>query len=405
MRLGDHPFKRKADFCFLLFFILLSISPLMHAPHNNYTAFNNGALDIVSGRDPYPQDWQTSENFRNWFMYSPSFGVFFMPFSKSGLGLHMGTLAWYLLNLFAFWYGFKGVVRHLDPTGLFSRWWHFLALLLCANEMMGSLTNLQSNAFIGGLMMAGMAAYFEKRYVVSALLLALGTNFKIYPVVAALLMAMELNAAFLLSFAVFFSLILLAPAPLVGMDFLFSLLAHWLGIFMSDPLHPVFLGLEPTLAHFGLHPGIPQFLAFISINALAIAIVAFAVFQRERSQFIRLLAPLALAFILLFNKRTESPTFVLLVPALAFILHEALYERHNGDDALFRAHLAVMVAAWFLISLAHSDLFPKMVRHIADEWRFKTFGALLVYCWAWVQAVQFFFGTRRDAIVVPLEPA
>lgn len=404
MRLGDYPFKRKAEFFYLLFFVLLSLSPLAHAPHNNYTAFNAGALDILNGRDPYPADWRTSEHFRNWFMYSPSFGVFFLLFSTSGLGLHLGTLAWYLLNLCSFWYGFKGILRHLDPAGLLNRWWYFLALALTANEMMGSLSNLQSNAFIGGLMMAGVAAYFDRRFILAALLLALGTNFKIFPVVVFLLLALEFNAAFLTGFAVFSLLALLAPAPLVGMDFLFGLLSHWSRIFLSDPLHPVFLGLEPTMAHFGWHPG-GAFLAFMGVNALAIAAVAYAVFRRSRGQFIRLVVPLGLAFILLFNKRTESPTFVLLAPALAFILHEALYWRHNGNGGLYRKHLAVMVCAWLLISLTHSDLFPKLVRHFADEWRFRTLGALTVYGWAWARAVLFFTGGRRRHAVVPREPA
>lgn len=392
-------FERKADVVFIIFFMLLCISPVIHAPHNNYTVFNNGAHDILSLVDPYPAEWVKSANFRDWYLYSPTFGLFFLLFSTSGVGMYAGVYLWAMLNLFFFWFGFKSILNILDEKdALLCGGLYFFALLLVVNESMGTLTNLQSNAFIIGLSLLGVSWYVKGRYALSALALAVGFNFKLFPLAIALLLLMDFKPSFAALFILFSTAIFAIPLAILTSDFYFGILGHWVRIMLTDPVHSIFLGLEPTLWSYGYRPDGTWFIAFMLANALSIAAVAFIAFKKSPERFVETVVPLALLFIILFNKRSERQSFIIITPVLVFVLHAAIHARRKGNAALMYINYTVLAFAWFLISLSYSDLCPKVCRNFADATHFKTFGAMLLYVWAWCVA----WGKLREGPVSPI---
>ena len=380
-------FERKADVAFITFFMLLCISPLTQGPYNNYMVFNNGAHAILNQVDPYPSEWAESSNFRNWYLYSPTFGLFFLFFSTSGLGMYAGIYLWAMLNLFFFWFGFKSILDILDEKdallrgGLYS-----FALLLVVNELMGTLTNLQSNALIIGLSLLGISWYVKGRYALSALALAVGFNFKLIPLPIALPLLMDFKPKYAALFILFSTVIFTIPLAILPSDFYFWILKHWVNIMLTDPMHPVFLGLEPTLWNYGYRLDGTWFVTFMLANAIGVAAIAFFAFKKSPEYFVETVVPLVLLFIILFNKRSERPSFVIITPVLVFVLHAAIYARRKGNTAIAYVHYSVLALAWFLISYSYSDLCPKEGRNFADAKHFKTLGALLLYVWAWCVA-------------------
>ena len=367
--------------------MLLCISPVIRGPYNNYMVFNNGAHDILGRVDPYPAEWAESANFRNWYLYSPTFGLFFLFFSTSGVGMYAGIYLWAILNLFFFWFGFKSILNILDgKDALLRGGLYFFALLLVVNEFMGTLTNLQSNALIIGLSLLGISWYVKGRYALSALVLAVGFNFKLIPLPIALLLLMDFKPKYAALFILFSTVIFTIPLAILPSDFYFGILGHWVRIMLTDPMHPVFLGLEPTLWSYGYRVDGMWFVAFMLANALGIAAVAFFAFKKSPERFVEAVVPLVLLFIVLFNKRSERPSFIIITPVLVFVMHAAIHARQKGNAALAYAHYTVLAFAWFLISFSYSDLCPKVCRNFADAKHFKTFGALLLYVWAWYAA-------------------
>ncbi len=82
------------------------------------------------------------------------------------------------------------------------------------------------------------------------------------------------------------------------------------------------------------------FLIFMMINALAIAFAAHKVFSVSREDFIRLIFSLAILFMLIFNKRTQTPIFVFMAPLYAFMMHAALCEKQKMNFRMMRFHFA-----------------------------------------------------------------
>lgn len=390
-------FEKKTLAFFIVVFLLIAISPAMGI-HNNYLGYNGGVISIIQNHsNPYPTDWKTAEPpFGNWFLWPPLFALFFYPFSTLALGPHAGSYVWCVLNMLVLMAGIHAVWREIDgKRKLFSGWWYFFALVLMANEMIGSLTNLQINSLITGLILLGTAAYFRGRYAVSGFFLALGVGLKIIPLPMAMLLMLEFNAAFIASFVLFLAGLSLLPLLVMPPSLLMECFRTLVELHSMERVHTIYLGLHPTLQHYGIIISNPAFSGFLLLNAALIAAAAFMVFRGDRGQFIRLLVPLALAFMILFNKRAESPTYVMLVPIFTFMLHAALSARSEGDKAGFKTQMAFLLIGWFLVSIVFSDLAPRPARQFANQWHIKTIGAVWLYIWSWKEAAAWFLSTGK----------
>ncbi len=394
-------FEGKVAVLFVLFFMLLAISPAMGI-HNNYLGYNGGVISIIQNHsNPYPENWKTAEPpFGTWFLWPPLFALFFYPFSTLALGPQAGSYVWCVLNMLVLMAGIHAVWREIDgKRKLFRGWWYFFALLLMTNEMMGSLTNLQINSLITGLILLGTAMYFRGRYAVSGFILALGVGLKIIPLPMALLLMLEFNAVFIASFVLFLAGLSLLPLLVMSSSLLIECFQTLIELHSMERVHTMYLGLHPTLQHYGIILSNQAFFGFLLLNAALIAAAAFMVFRQDRGQFVRLIVPLALTFMILFNKRAESPTYVMLVPIFTFMLHAALSARSEGDEAGFKTQMAFLLIGWFLVSIIFSDLTPRPGRQFANQWHVKTIGAVWLCIWAWKEAVRFFWEGRRGVAI------
>jgi len=399
-------FERKILAFFIFIFFLIAFSPAQGI-HNVYNGYNGGVLAIFNGQNPYPTDWRTAEPpFGNWFLWPPLFALFFYPFSTLVMEPHVASYFWCVLNFSVLLAGILAVWRAIDERdNLFRGRWYLFGLVLISNEMIGSLTNLQINSLITGITLLGAAMYFRARFVTAGFLLALGVGLKIIPLPLAMLLMLEFNFPFIISFLL--SLVGLSLLPLLVMSppLLLQCFQTLFELHSMERVHTIYLGLHPTLQHYGIIISNAVFLRFTLMNAALIALTAFMVFRKGRDQFIRLLVPLSLAFMILFNKRAESPTYVMLVPIFTFILHAALSARKKGDEPAFKTQMAFLLIGWFLVSIVFSDLVPRPMRQFANQWHLKTIGAVWLYIWSWKQAIAFFWGDiAEDVPLIPVEP-
>jgi hypothetical protein len=388
-------FEKKTVLLFVLFFLIQAISPAM-GRHNNYLAFDGGTHSVLNGQNPYPtkEEWKdVDSHHQKWFLYSPTFAIAFTPFSTYALGTHVGTYFWVMLNFFVFMAGVLRLFKLADREPAFLRgWWFFLFLLAMFNEMQSSLTNLQSNALITGLSLLGLTLYFEKRFVTAAVLLAIGTNFKLYPLAFFLLLFLDLNFLFIGTFLASVALLFLAPLTIVPADAYWGMLREWFMILGSGPIPAYCHGVETTLRLYGFSIDHLYFALFTMANAGALALVSLYLFWREGNKFIELVVPATLSFIVIFNGRSETQTFVVLAPVFGFMLLAALRHRAEGDEFGYRVGLACFLLGWIFVSGLYSDLTPKPLREFYRFWHIKTFGGIFLYLWAWFRIANYFRG-------------
>lgn len=390
-------FEKKASAVFLTIMIFFCVLTLYKgAPSAGYYAYIKGATNTMQGVDPYPGDWKSDPRERYgvsdirevfaWYMYSPVFAIFFYPFTPEILGLYPGVYFWGLLGVLAFWFGFTGVLRHLDPAGaVLKGWWWALALFLLIIELQPNILVSQANILVAGLLMLGLSFYFDGKPALAALLLALSIYTKIVPIVFVLLLMLEFKPKFIGWFVFFMAVMFLVPAIFLPLEFYTGITLHWLDMMATLPTIDNYLGLEPALLYYGLEVNRLGFSVFMMANAAAIALTARRAFLRSHGEFLKFVFPLGILFILLFSRWTERFSFLLATPVFVFMLHAALTERKKGNRALMYMHAAALAISWFLISASYSDICPKACKQFAWDARFKTFGALLMYGWAWAQ--------------------
>lgn len=402
-------YERKAAALFVFFFAIASVF-LVGERRQVYQVYDVGTRAVIIGMNPYlSAEWHDAEPLPlAQFLCSPTFAYFFSPFSTHhGLGPDAGAYAWVMLNFAVFTGGIWSLLSLIDgERKLIRKKWFLLALFLLAGEMPGSIMNGHTNGLITGLMMLGTASYLRGHKVRAALLLAMGTNFKLFPLAMALLLGLDLGFGFLMVFGGIAAALFFLPVPIMGSAAYGSMLATWFDILVNEPLRTACLGLEPTLLHYGFKIHAAEFLFFALANAGALALASFHLLKRDRGEFIRLIVPALLGFIVLFNRRAESQSFITIAPVFVFMLHAALRFRAEGDDNGFRANVLFIVVGWMLIWWGYSAFASPIFRVTAEVWHFKTLGAALLYLWAWAQIVMHFADKMQaEGTVIPVAGA
>ncbi len=399
-------FERKAAALFVLFFAVAAAF-VPGERRSVYQVYDVGTRSVIIGMNPYPStDWQVSQPIPvARFDCSPTFAYFFSPFSTHhGLGPEAGGYAWVMLNFLTFMAGVWALFSLVDgEQKLLRKKWFLLALLLLAGEMPGSVMNAHNNAFITGLMMLGTGIYMRGYKGWAALLLAAGTNFKLFPLAMALFLGLDFGLGFIAGFAAIAGALFFLPVPIMGSASYGAMLAGWFDIVVNEPLNAAYLGLEPALRYYGFQIASAEFVFFTLANAGALALASYHLLKKDRGEFIRLIMPALLGFIVLFNRRAESQSFITIAPVFIFMLHAALRSREEGDDAGFRANVLFIVAGWLLIWWGYGPFSSPIFHATAEMWRFKTLGAVLMYLWAWARIVMHFADKMQaEGTVIPV---
>ncbi len=402
-------FERKTVALFVLL-VAVTAAFFPGERRNVYHVYDVGTRSVIIGMNPYPSPGGQGSSplpiAR--FDCSPTFAYFFAPFSTHhGLGPEAGGYAWVMLNLLTFMAGVWALFSLVDgEKKLLRKRWFLLSLLLLAGEMPGSIMNGYSNALITGMMMAGAGLYMRGYKGWAALVLAAGTNFKLFPLMMALFLGLDFGIGFISGFAVIAGLFFLLPVPIMGSASYGTMLASWYDIVVNEPLNTSYLGLEPTLLHYGFHITSAEFAFFMLANATALALASFHLLRKDRGELIRLIMPALLGFVVLFDRWAESQSFITITPVFIFILHAALRAREEGDDAGFRANILFIVAGWVLIWWGYSPFSSRIFNVTAAMLHFKTLGAVLMYLWAWARIVIHFADKMQaEGTVIPVTGA
>lgn len=302
------------------------------------------------------------------FLYLPFSAVLFSPFAWAGTV--WGDFFWRLLSALLLTWAMARLVLALAPD--YGRVAAPTALLLVALAAGATIGNGQAQILMVGSILAAAWCVMERRWAGAAAWLVLAVAAKPVAVVALLLfgalyrpLPLRLFGFLLLAVAVTF----LHPDPAyVAQEWLAS--ATKLAI-SSTPTDGGWPDIGGLLASLGLHPGDRAlFLVRAAMAPVTLAVAAAILLRRAPAEGAFLALALAMAYLMIFNPRSEPASYVALAAVVAVAAVVLLFERwqprsagalilaclllgvrfrpEDGIDPWLKPLLALALAAFFL---------------------------------------------------------
>jgi hypothetical protein len=292
-----------------------------------FTTWEQAGADWEQGHDLYRRSWSPDQD---QFRYSPLTAMLLVPFHH--LPIRLGGVVWRLLNAAVLLGGFALWLR-AAPLPRTPRQQAVLFLLL-APLSLSSLNNGQPNPLVIGLLLAALAAVDKERWSLAAGLVALATAVKVYPLALGLLLAAVYPRRFTLRLLLALALAATLPFAFQHRDYVYSQYIQWLHRLGKDnrwdwPLHMAYrdLWLLIRLFHVPLTPR--GYLGVQLASAAGCATLCLAARLRgwPRRDVLAVILVLGTCWMTLCGPATESSTYILLAPALAWTVQRAESER------------------------------------------------------------------------------
>ncbi|MBK8558035.1 MAG: DUF2029 domain-containing protein [Lewinellaceae bacterium] len=314
-----------------------------YSAYENYLIFKNSFSHLLSGQNlygPFPaEQWDL-------YKYSPAFALFMAPFSV--LPDSLGLPLWNLLNALSL---LSAIL--LLPLKRNER--HFIAWFVLL-ELITSLQNSQSNGLTAALILWTWVALDRNKTKQAGGWIAAGTFLKIFGVFAVLPAIFYENWRKTIVWGLVFGLALAAaPVVLVGPAQLVQVYQWWWELLISDHQASVGLSVEGFLqTWFGWEVS-KTGITLVGLVLLGASFL-FAAYRngfRPRLQTQILAWASILIWVVIFNHKAESPTFIIALSGVA------LWYLSLQQKAV--VHKILLAICFVLVSLSATDLFPRFL--------------------------------------------
>jgi len=340
--------------------------------YNNYVIFKNAAFHIREGKDLYllyPEvQWDL-------YKYSPSFALAMMALAY--MPDWLGLVLWNIVNVLLLFFGVRYFIKG-PPHTLFMLWFML-------NELYTSVLNSQSNPMVAGLLIAAFAFFEKDKVQWAALCIVLTFYIKVFGILAGLLFLFyPKKGQFVLWCAVWTILIGLLPLLITSPDLLVFQYQNWLQLLADDHSGSFGYSFMGVLnSWFGLNSG-KDVLVLLGLSALILPFI-FIKKYRDMQYRINWFAAL-LIWLVIFNHKAESPTFIIAFAGIALWLF---------TSAPKQAVILLGVLAFVFTSLAPTDLFPLAVRKsFFEPYAIKAVPCILI--WIYLIFNLFRAGLKRN---------
>ncbi|MDW8333596.1 MAG: glycosyltransferase family 87 protein, partial [Bacteroidia bacterium] len=323
------------------------VQPVKHGwtGYNNFLIFRESFFHLIKGWNlyvPYPDAHQDV------FKYSPTFALFMAPWSV--LPDLPGVVLW---NVFNTWMVFFALRR---LRGLAYR--HKVVILwMVLIEALTSAFQTQTNGMIAGLMIMCYNAAESGRFRRAAFWAVAAGFIKIFGAIVGLLLLLYPQRLKALTWGAFWAVVLLfLPLLVVSPADLAAQYAGWqkiIGIDYASKGYISLIGMTEMWAGRSLSPDGRLIVQCAALAVLVLpALLRYGLWQRRAFRLTYLAA--ILMWVILFNHRSESPTYVVAVCG-ACVAYFSLPRRTR----LLTALMALMM---ILTVLSPTDVFPRALR-------------------------------------------
>lgn len=313
------------------------------------------------------------ERTREFYRYSPLFAVSLTPLAM--LSDSAAAAIWKLVNCGVFALGAAAWARRLVPARL-GRGETASLFMLALPLALHSMYNSQANLMMLGSVLLGLAAAADGRWNRAAAWLAWATLIKGYPLALAMLVAGIYPRKFALKYVAALGLGLLLPFASEQTQLVQWQYANWFA-HLADSTALMRERLRTIDYLFVLYGRPLEPATFAVIEAIAGAAVfgACLAIARQTADARRRLAGMFEWFalwVVLFGPATESCTYVVAAPVIAWRLLEALRRPNCGPT------IALLTASLLMMGPLVTDMFGKLIRNFANEHGSQPIGAMLL---------------------------
>lgn len=336
-----------------------------YTAYENYVIFKNSFSHLINGLNPYGafplEQWDL-------YKYSPAFSLFMAPFSY--LPDWIGLQLWNLVNTLPLLWAVLRLPILTDQQRRFLGWF-------ILPELVVSLQNSQSNGLTAALLLWAWIALEQKKPAFSAFWTAAGGFLKIFGIFAAApALLYPQRRVFLPALLGWSVLFFLAPLLVVSPGQLTQVYQWWLALLQED--HSASLGLSVIgwlQSWFGWMP------SKTGVSVLGLAVLGLSTWVTLRRAGERELPPARyrlliwaslLIWVVIFNHKAESPTFVI---ALGGVALWYLSENQPGSW-----QKTLLWTAFVLASVSPTDIFPRYLReHLVQPYVLKAMPCILIW--------------------------
>jgi hypothetical protein len=326
--------------------------------YNNYLIFKGSWFHLLEGKNLYglfpAEHW-------DFFKYSPTFALFmgFIAYLPDMLGLSI----WNILNAITVFLA----IRMLP----FKNKVQCLLLWFLAQELLTTLQNTQSNGLMCGLMIAAYASMQRGKSVWGTLWLVLATYIKVYGAVGFCLFLFYPGKPRFILYAAMWTIIFAAlPLLVTPLQTLIWQYQNWVFLLKSDASAATGLSVAGWLKSWF---GIMESKTFVSVAGLVLFFVPLVRFRMYKDEVFRLLfLAFMLLWVIIFNHKAESSTFVIAVAGVGiwyFAMPKTVWRK------------TVLWTVFIFTCLATTDIFPPYVKkHFIYPYTIKAVPCII----AWV---------------------
>lgn len=311
-----------------------------YTKYNNYTIFEKSFEHLENNQDLYilyPEEhWDL-------YKYTPSFSAFFGLFNAlpDWLGLTLWNLMNALVLLFAIYY--------LPRLNLYQKGLICLIVLL---ELLTSMQNAQSNGLIAGLLVLAFGLMERNKAFWAMLCIVFSMYIKLFGIVGFALVLFYPKQWKTAIYALFWTgIFFVLPLLFVGLDQYLNLFKSYLGLLADD--HDASYGYSvmgwlQTWFSLDFNKNL-----IVGLGILLFLLPFYRIKFYKDYVFKYFVLCSVLLWIVIFNHKAESPTFIIAMTGVALWYLQG--QKSTLNSILF-------ISAIVLTSLSPTDLFPRSIR-------------------------------------------
>lgn len=311
----------------------------MKSFYNNYLIFKHSFFHLLENTDLYGA---FPEIVTDRFKYSPTFSLFFGIFAY--LPDFVGLFLWNALNglvFFALW--------QLRFDSVNNKIWIWAFVLL---EFITNIQNSQSNGLVAGLMILGYVFLERKNVLLATLMIVLTVYIKLFGLVAFALFLLYPNKWKAIGYTILWSVVLFAlPLVVVPFNDLIQQYYNWFELLKTDQPVEFSLSVLGWLKYW--FNFVPNNLYVLGVGAAILLAPFQRTVQYKNHIFRQLILASILVWVVLFNHKAESPTFIIAIAGVAIWLFSQKFTIPNK---------VLLVMVLLFTQLAQSDLYPAFIR-------------------------------------------
>ncbi len=314
-------------------------NPYLH--YNNYNIFKYSFYHLLDGVSLY-QEYLTE--YFDLYKYSPAFSLFFG--SIAWLPDLPGLILWNLINVLVLFIAIKSLPGLTDKSKV---WLLFFVFF----ELVGSLQNSQSNGLVVGLIILAFSKLENKKYFWATFLITFSVFIKLFGFVAFALYLFYPRKPKLILYGFFWMLFFLfIPLLVTSFSELLFQYSEWWAMLAND--HNQSLGISVYgMINSWLNLNISKI--YILISGVFIFLIPLIQIKKYSDFHFRLLTLASiLIWVIIFNHKAESPTFVIAMSGIGIYL---FYDKFTNTK------LVLMLFSLVFTSLMFQDFIPKTFKN------------------------------------------